>query len=136
MRFLSQLVTSVSIEPGLVRIPEGWFLMGSDAGQDCERPIHKVWIDAFLLSATQVTNSEYDRFVNATASPAAPFRHDPNFNHPRQPVVAVSWFEASQYCRWLSEQEKIASGERSRTKRVEISGVSVLQVQALMAPTP
>jgi sulfatase modifying factor 1 len=102
----SQLVTSPAIEPGLARIPEGWFLMGSDGGQDCERPIHKVWIDAFLLSTTQVTNSEYDCFANATASPAPPFRHDPNFNHPAQPVAGVSWHEAAAYCDWLSTQTR------------------------------
>jgi formylglycine-generating enzyme required for sulfatase activity len=29
-------------EPRVVRIPEGWFLMGSEAGQDNERPVHRV----------------------------------------------------------------------------------------------
>ena len=33
---------------------------------------------------------------------APPFGHDPNLNHPQQPVVAVSWFEAVRYCEWLS----------------------------------
>jgi formylglycine-generating enzyme required for sulfatase activity len=45
--------------------------MGSNSGQDCERPIHRVWIDAFFLAATQVTNSEYARFLSATWNPAA-----------------------------------------------------------------
>jgi len=93
-----------AVEPSLVQIPEGWFLMGSDAGQDCERPIHGVWIDAFLLAATQVTNAEYDRFVMSTASPAPPFRHDPNFSHSAQPVAGVSWHDAALYCNWLSAQ--------------------------------
>ena len=35
------------IEPSLIQIPAGWFLMGSTAGQDCERPVHRVWVDAF-----------------------------------------------------------------------------------------
>ena len=56
--------------------------MGSDSGQDCERPIHRVWIDSFLLAATQVTNAEYERFLRATGAPPPPFWHDPNFNHP------------------------------------------------------
>ena len=46
----------------MVRIPEGLFLMGSDAGQpgqDNERPVHRVWIDAFELAARQVTNADY-----------------------------------------------------------------------------
>lgn len=102
--FPFHLVAPSVIEPGLARIPEGWFLMGSAAGQDCERPIHKVWIDAFLLAATQVTNGEYDRFVSATASSPAPFRQDPNFSRPEQPVAGVSWHEATLYCDWLTAE--------------------------------
>lgn len=91
-----------AVEPELVRIPEGWFLMGSDSGQDCERPVHRVWVDSFLLAATQITNAEYDLFLRATAVLPTPFRQDPNFNHPQQPVTGVSWFEAIRYCEWLA----------------------------------
>jgi sulfatase modifying factor 1 len=94
------------IEPNLVSIPEAWFLMGSTSGQDCERPVHRVWIDAFLLAATQVTNAEYERFVNSTKSDPPPFWHDQNFNHPQKPVTGVSWFEADRYCQWLSAQTR------------------------------
>src|SRR5579863_5766114 len=87
-----------SDSPQMVRIPEGWFLMGSESGQDNERPVHRVWVDAFDLAARQVTNADFDRFVEATGSPPATFRNDPNFHHPDQPVVAVSWFEAVKYC--------------------------------------
>jgi sulfatase modifying factor 1 len=104
MAALPQSGPSVCPDPPLVHIPEGWFLMGSDSGQDCERPIHHVRIDAFLLAATQVTNAEYDRFLRATGIVAPPFWQDPNFNHPAQPVVGVSWFEAARYCEWLSAQ--------------------------------
>jgi sulfatase modifying factor 1 len=93
------------IEPRLIRVPEGWFLMGSDQGQDCERPIHRVWIDSFSLAATQVTNQEYGLFLlRATASAQPPFWNDPNFNQPQQPVTGVSWYEASCYCEWLSSE--------------------------------
>jgi iron(II)-dependent oxidoreductase len=93
-----------SIEPLLVSIPGDWFLMGSTSGQDCERPIHRVWIDDFLLAATQVTNAEYERFVTATNSEAARFRHDQRLNQPPQPVTGVSWFDAERYCQWLGSQ--------------------------------
>ncbi len=101
---ISQVASVELLQPALIHIPEGSFLMGSDSGQDCERPVHRVWIDSFLLAATQVTNAEYDLFVRATASPSAPFRDDPNFNHPQQPVTGISWFEAVRYCEWLSLQ--------------------------------
>ena len=92
------------VEPFLVSLPGAWFLMGSASGQDCERPVHRVWIDAFLLAATQVTNTEYERFVSSTASEPPPFWRDPNFNHPQQPVTGVSWFDAEHYCQWLASQ--------------------------------
>ena len=77
--------------------------MGSEAGQDCERPVHRVWVDGFDLAACQVTNSEYARFLWATKTAPPPFWNDPHFNDPQQPVVAVSWFEAMRYCEWLSK---------------------------------
>jgi formylglycine-generating enzyme required for sulfatase activity len=90
------------IEPEMVRIPEGWFLMGCETGRDDEKPLHRVWVDAFDLAAHQVTNVEYDRFLSATKAPAPHCWADPNFNDPRMPVVAVSWYEAVSYCDWLS----------------------------------
>lgn len=92
------------IEPQLIQIPAAWFLMGSEAGQDCEKPIHRVWVDGFFLAATQVTNAEYERFAKSTGAALPPFWNDANFNHPRQPVTGVSWFDAERYCQWLAEQ--------------------------------
>jgi formylglycine-generating enzyme required for sulfatase activity len=96
--------SALAVEPSLVQIPVAWFMMGSTAGQDCERPIHRVGIDAFLVAATQVTNAEYAHFLAATATPPPPFWQDPNFDNPQQPVTGVSWFEAVQYCEWLKAQ--------------------------------
>jgi len=90
-------------EPRLVRIPAGWFLMGSETGQDNERPVHRVWVDEFYLAACQVTNSEYAAFLQAKAVTPPPLWSDANFNHPHQPVVAVSWYDAVKYCEWLSQ---------------------------------
>jgi formylglycine-generating enzyme required for sulfatase activity len=89
-------------EPFLVRIPAGWFLMGSEEGQDNERPIRRVWVDAFQLAACQVTHSEYGEFLRQAGKLAPPFWNDPNFNHPQQPVVGVSWPEAVAFCEWLA----------------------------------
>ena len=78
--------------------------MGSGSGQDCERPVHRVWVDAFLLAATQVTNAEYAAFLRATSALPPPLWEDSNFNDPQQPVAGPSWFEASRYCEWLSAE--------------------------------
>jgi sulfatase modifying factor 1 len=88
--------------PALVCIPAGWFFMGCDVGQDNEKPVHRVWIEEFLLAACQVTNADYECFLRGTASLPPPFWSDPAFNHPEQPVVGVSWPEAIRYCEWLS----------------------------------
>jgi sulfatase modifying factor 1 len=88
--------------PTLVRIPAGWFLMGCDTGQDCEKPVHRVWVDAFLLAPCQVTSAEYGRFLGDTKAPPPPFWNGSAFNHPEQPVVGVSWHEAIHYCEWIS----------------------------------
>jgi formylglycine-generating enzyme required for sulfatase activity len=106
----SSISARVSVEPTMVDIPAGWFSMGSEAGQENERPVHRVWVDAFQLGAYQVTHQNYASFLETTDSPEPPVWNDANFNHPDQPVVAVSWFDAQKYCEWLS----VLSGRRYR----------------------
>jgi sulfatase modifying factor 1 len=76
------------------RIEGTWFTMGSGSGADNERPIRRVWVDAFEIGECQVTNAEYAEFL------PPPLSSDPRFNHPDQPVVGVSWFDAERYCEW------------------------------------
>ena len=76
--------------------------MGCEIGRDDEKPVHRVWVDAFELAACQVTNEEYGRFLLATHHPLPLCWNDPNFNHPKMPVVAISWHDAVCYCEWLS----------------------------------
>lgn len=76
--------------------------MGSEDGQDNERPVHRVWVDEFLLAVCQVTNADYALFLSDTGAPPPPFWEDSNLDRPEQPVVGTSWFEATQYCGWLS----------------------------------
>ena len=98
------------LSPVLVAIPGGWFLMGCDCGQDNEKPVHRLWVDEFLLGTYQVTNAEYGVFLLQTGACPPPFWRDPAFHHPRQPVVAVSWHEALRYCEWLTNK----TGKRFR----------------------
>ena len=72
-----------TLEPELVRIPEGWFWMGSDSGQDNERPVHRVWVDAFFLAACQVRNSDYSQFLLATETAAPAVLERPEFQSSR-----------------------------------------------------
>jgi formylglycine-generating enzyme len=88
-------------EPVMVRVPEGWFWMGCETGRDDEKPVHRVWVDAFALAVHQVTNEEYACFLAAGHGVEPPCWNDSCFNHPMMPVVAVSWHEAMAYCEWL-----------------------------------
>src|SRR5262249_991708 len=47
------------------------------------------------------TNADYAIFLRHQGKLPPPFFYEPNFSHPQQPVVGVSWFEASEYCAWL-----------------------------------
>jgi sulfatase modifying factor 1 len=90
------------VTPDLVLVPGGGFLMGQADGRDEERPVHAVSVAPFRLGRCQVTNAEYDEFRRATGRGLPPFRMQPEFADPAQPVVGVSWFDAVAYCDWLS----------------------------------
>jgi formylglycine-generating enzyme len=87
-----------------VRIPEGWFQMGSEDGPDDESPVHRVWVDAFEMATYPVTCGQYLAFLRATG-------HE----YPRDwslfavaadlPVVGVSWLDCEAYCHWRNETD-------------------------------
>jgi formylglycine-generating enzyme required for sulfatase activity len=93
-----------------VAIPPASFVMGWDEGHPGERPPHRVRVDGFAIGRTAVTNGQYARFLEAGGGPAPPFRRDPRFGDPEQPVVGVSWEEATAFCQWLGA----AGGPRYR----------------------
>jgi formylglycine-generating enzyme required for sulfatase activity len=93
-----------------VLIPDGPFTMGDDNHRADERPAHRVTVSAFRMAVLPVTNEDYALFLTVTGHEPSRFCTDPNFNHPRQPVVGVSWYDAVSYCDWLSS----VVGERFR----------------------
>jgi formylglycine-generating enzyme required for sulfatase activity len=90
--------------PSFARVPAGSFLMGSDTGQDDERPVHRVYVDAFEMSVYAVTRAEYARFLNATGHEAPRDWTDPSMAGDTRPVVGVSWHDAVAYCGWCTER--------------------------------
>lgn len=59
---------SIKHPPGMVWIPGGEFIMGTDAveAKADERPAHRVKLDGFWMDATPVTNRQFKEFVEAT----------------------------------------------------------------------
>ena len=123
--------TSVRVADGMVMVymPAGEFLMGSrmPEGYSNEHPQHAVYLDAYWIDRTEVTNQQFEKFVKATG-----YRTDAekqgggsvlsvhsmplpkagtDWRHPEgpdsslagrmdDPVLQVSWNDGKAYCQW------------------------------------
>src|SRR5256885_15746402 len=93
---------TAAIEPVMVRVPEGWFGMGCESGRDDEKPVHRVWVDAFELSAYQVTKAEYGCFLAAVGCTPPPRWSDPTLSDPTMPAAAAPSHAPADYSEWLT----------------------------------
>ncbi len=82
-----------------VRIPAGRFFMGSESGQDDERPVHEVEVDAFACAVYPVTQAQYAEFLQTTGH-QTPREWPGSITTPDLPVTGVSWIDAQAFCGW------------------------------------
>jgi formylglycine-generating enzyme required for sulfatase activity len=89
------------------------FLMGSPPYEPGRAPGALAHVEAqhrrplgrrFAISTKPTTLAQFEAFLRA--HPEVRHTHDRTFTRdPDQPILGESWYEAAQYCRWLSEQE-------------------------------
>jgi len=111
------------LDQSMVLVPAGEFLMGSWTGDADERPVRRVYLDAFFMDKNQLTVGEYAKFLAATSHEVPPeWNIMSRPMHQKRPVVNVDWEDAAAYCKWAgkrqpteAEWEKAARGTDGQT---------------------
>ena len=97
--------------PEMVYVAGGSFTMGCVRSRDVEGkyscpdeelPARRESTDNFYIGKYEVTFTQYSDYARATG------RNIPNDNKwgkGSRPVINVSWYDAVQYCNWLSQQQ-------------------------------
>jgi acetoin utilization deacetylase AcuC-like enzyme/formylglycine-generating enzyme required for sulfatase activity len=83
----------------MVVIPAGWFEMGSAKGTPDEAPVHRVWIDSFLMDKHEVVQEQFKKFQISDPS---------HFKNPSGPLEQINWTDAAMYCNERSRGEGLA----------------------------
>jgi formylglycine-generating enzyme required for sulfatase activity len=98
-------------EPQTLFVPAGPFLMGStprDGIPDHETPQFELTLPGYRIGKYPVTNEQFARFIWQTNRVAGPVLlwdgNQPAEEKLHQPVSGVTWYEALDYCQWLSEE--------------------------------
>ncbi len=87
--------------PEMVVLPAGSFTMGSEDGENDEKPTHEVMIASrFAVGKFEVSFTEWDACVADNAC-----RHNPSdskWGRGNRPVINVSWRDSNEYIAWLN----------------------------------
>ena len=92
------------LEPEMIRIPAGTFLMGDDEISNAS-PQHEVTLEEYEIAKYAVTCKQYKLFLEANPTYKVPEGWS-GTQYPKgkanHPVVNVSWYDATAYAEWLS----------------------------------
>lgn len=101
------------IEPALLLVPAREYNIGRDSVGSYQDtlPPKRVALKEFYIAATEVSQREFELFLNSRVGDGARFR---GFKRPQYsfwlnkecgdlPILRVRWSEAEAYCRWLSQ---------------------------------
>jgi formylglycine-generating enzyme required for sulfatase activity len=98
------------LDPEMLNVAEGVFMRGKNSGDKDQRPEHQVFLSAFEISRSEITNRLYKYFVDATGHrppEGVGYGWKANVYPAGQddlPVVFVNWDDAVAFCKWLSAQ--------------------------------
>ena len=91
---------------GMVYVPGGDYLMGSDEGDELSRPAHFISVRPFFIDRTEVTNQAYREFIDATGYDSPPTWKDGALQpgDEEMPVTGVTWYDAAAYAAWAGKR--------------------------------
>lgn len=104
---VSALADKLTLSNGmdLMRVPAGKFIMGSNNGNEDEKPQHTVDISYdYWMARFPVTNELYNSFAKSIGIKHPVSRWEQKKNHP---VVGINWDNAMAYCQWLNSLLKV-----------------------------
>lgn len=79
----------------MVFVKGGFFDMGSNDGQEDERPVHRVWVDDFYIGKYEVTQKEWVKIMGSNPS---------YFKGDNLPVEQVSWHDVQEFISKLNQK--------------------------------
>lgn len=87
---------------GTIPVAGGQVILG---GESSEQPIQRLVIEPFAIAETEVTNAQYAEFVKATNhKPPSHWKGEFAEDEGELPVTNISWRDAQDFCKWLSEK--------------------------------
>jgi len=91
---------------GMVYVLGGVLRVGRDDGDENEKPAHVVNVKPFFIDRTEVTNDQYQKFIDAANYSAPPSWQDNRFPEGANtlPVTDVTWEDASAYATWAGKR--------------------------------